>query len=383
MEPAVDNLANPYSDNDINDIMRDLLGDSLPNTPVEESNNEEVSDIDEDSNEDSLEEETPQSNEEMLNALGFVRQGEDVSSIAPSDRTAEMEVAPVNMEAIREATNQGNDSISDIDHSQEPPFDLDLDSQEDNTEINNAYRTTGSIEIDESTSRFSGADWFTIARQQIITILGVGGIGSWASFLVSRVKPKCIYLYDDDIVEMANLSGQLYGVDSIYKLKVNAIAHFIKNNSNYFDLFGIPARVDTTTNLGDIVICGFDNMEARQIAFNNWLNHISTHKTPQERKYCLFIDGRMAAESIQVFCMTGEDDYYIEKYKSEWLFNDSEADATVCSYKQTSYCAAIIGGIITNLFINFCTNLGEPIIPRSLPFLTTYEADTMYLKTEI
>ena len=48
--------------------------------------------------------------------------------------------------------------------------------------------------------------------------------------------------------------------------------------------------------------------------------------------------------------------------------------------------SAIIGGIITNLFVNFCHNClvqeGKVPMERELPFLTTYDAATMMFTTE-
>jgi hypothetical protein len=90
----------------------------------------------------------------------------------------------------------------------------------------------------------------------------------------------------------------------------------------------------------------------------------------------------LAAEYFQVFCITGDDCYSMDKYKKNYLFSDEQADATVCSYKQTTYMANMIGSIIVNLFTNFVANevAGAPI--RELPFLTTYNGNSMKLKIE-
>ena len=40
----------------------------------------------------------------------------------------------------------------------------------------------------------------------------------------------------------------------------------------------------------------------------------------------------------------------------------------------------MIASYMVNLFVNFCAN--EVGAYRDLPFLTTYNAETMYLKTE-
>lgn len=72
----------------------------------------------------------------------------------------------------------------------------------------------------------------------------------------------------------------------------------------------------------------------------------------------------------------------MKEYEEKWLFNDEEAEETVCSYKQTSHCATMIGSMIVNLFVNFISNQCEPLVERDVPFLTYYNAETMYLKTE-
>ena len=67
--------------------------------------------------------------------------------------------------------------------------------------------------MDDTTSRFSSAIWYNKIREKSITLAGIGGIGSYVGFLLARVKPKAIFIYDDDTVDEANMSGQLYGLD--------------------------------------------------------------------------------------------------------------------------------------------------------------------------
>jgi hypothetical protein len=234
--------------------------------------------------------------------------------------------------------------------------------------------------IEENTNRFSGAIWFNKIKEQKITTAGLGGIGSYVTFLLSRLQPNIIFAYDDDIVDVSNMSGQLYGLQDLGYKKVTALAGLVTKYSDYNRLFTFPEKYTEKSGATDIMICGFDNMVARQTFYDNWVNHIN-NKSLEDKKKCLFIDGRLAAESIQILCMTGDDYYNRSNYTTKWLFSDYEADTTICSYKQTTFCANMIGSLIVNLFVNFCANLCNPIIPRDLPFLTTYEAETMYFKT--
>ncbi len=236
--------------------------------------------------------------------------------------------------------------------------------------------------VDEATSRFSSAIWYDNIQKKTVTLAGVGGIGSYVGFLLARMKPAFMFIYDDDIVEAVNMSGQLYGQSDLGRPKVSALAGMIRNYAGYGNVFAMTERFTNESEASDIMICGFDNMAARRLFFNKWVNHVQS-KPEEERKNCLFIDGRLAAEEFQILCIKGDDEYNINRYNNEFLFSDAEADVTICSYKQTTFCANMIASYMVNLFVNFCANQCEPIIDRDLPFLTTYNAETMYLKTEI
>lgn len=236
--------------------------------------------------------------------------------------------------------------------------------------------------VDEATSRFSSAIWYENIQGKTVILAGVGGIGSYVGFLLARMKPASMFIYDDDIVEAANMSGQLYGQSDLGRAKVSALAEMIRNYAGYSSVFAINERFTNESEATDIMICGFDNMAARRLFFNKWVNHVQS-KSEEERKNCLFIDGRLAAEEFQVLCIKGDDEYNINRYNNEFLFSDAEADETICSYKQTTFCANMIASYMVNLFVNFCANQCGPLIDRDLPFLTTYNAETMYLKTEV
>lgn len=233
--------------------------------------------------------------------------------------------------------------------------------------------------VDEATSRFSSAIWYEKIQEKTIILAGVGGIGSYVGFLLARMKPASLFIYDNDIVEEANMSGQLYGQNDIGVAKVTALANMIRNYANYGSVFAIAERFTPECESTDIMICGFDNMEARKLFFGKWAAHVAS-KPAEERANCLYIDGRLAAEEFQILCIKGDDGFNINRYANEFLFSDSEADETVCSYKQTTFCANMIASYMVNLFVNFCANQAGGY--RDLPFLTTYNAETIYLKTE-
>ena len=157
------------------------------------------------------------------------------------------------------------------------------------------------------------------------------------------------------------------------------MGNFIRDMSNYISSFCVNEQYTEETQTANVMICGFDNMAARKTFFENWTKHVESCPE-EERKNCLFIDGRLAAEEFQVFSIRGDDTLNIIKYAKEYLFSDEEADDTLCSYRQTSYMANMIGSVMINTFTNFVANSIEDNI-RELPFLTTYDGSTMTFKT--
>ena len=297
-------------------------------------------------------------------------------------------ISPTAEEIAQSATDMAESHVEPIESLPDSEDSSPLSKEEEELlaqvmeEAHNEIPTnSGSLLIDESTSRFSSAIWYEAIQRKVVILAGVGGIGSYVGFLLARIKPAALFIYDPDIVETVNMSGQLYSREDVGNPKVSALSMMISKYCDYNSVFAIPERFDESNDASDIMICGFDNMAARKTFFDKWLDHVRG-KSEAERANCLYIDGRLAAEEFQVLCIKGDDWFNINRYKKEFLFSDIEADATVCSYKQTTFMANMIASVMVNLFVNFVANQCEPLIDRDLPFYTTYSAETMYYKTE-
>lgn len=288
-----------------------------------------------------------------------------------SDNVIQAQESPEDV--VQEHLNSNNNDQSPLSPEEEALLNQVLESEHNEIPLNSP-----TLLVDETTSRFTDAIWYDKIKEQNITIAGVGGIGSHVAFLVSRLKPASITLYDPDDVETVNMSGQLYGNSDVGYAKVSRIGQFMKQYSSYYSIIAHQARFVSTSLSGKILICGFDNMSARKAAFEAWKANLSAHSNIKEQ--FLFIDGRLAAEELQVLSIQGNDERAIKEYEERWLFDDSEAEETVCSYKQTSFMADMIASIIVNVLVNFVANLCKPIIDRDVPFFISYDASTMFTK---
>lgn len=229
-----------------------------------------------------------------------------------------------------------------------------------------------------TTTRFSGAEWFNKIHEQNIIIGGAGGISSWLAFLLARTNAGKITIYDHDKVEAVNLAGQFFGVHDIGKFKVYAVAGNVREFADYYNLNYNNSRYDDYCEVSPVMMCGFDNMEARKLFFNKWKRYLRTHFDPNN---FLFIDGRLSAEYLQVLCVQGDDAQAIKAYEEQYLFSDEMADTTVCSYKQTSFMSNMIAATMVNIFVNWCANQAGSF--RPVPFFTEYDAVTMQYKLKI
>lgn len=231
-------------------------------------------------------------------------------------------------------------------------------------------------EAHDETARFSGAEWFNKIQGKTIIVGGAGGISSNTVFQLARVHPGSIYIFDDDTVEEVNLAGQMFNNSSVGKKKVDAIAAIVRDFCRYESIFAMPERYTGNSFTADIMLCGFDNMKARKIFFNNWCKHVDRQT---DKSKCLFIDARLSFDTLQVFTVTGDDEFNKTRYEKEFLFSDDEADETVCSLKQTTFMACMTASFIVNSVVNFCANELTPMI-KQLPFFIEYDSNLMYLK---
>lgn len=218
--------------------------------------------------------------------------------------------------------------------------------------------------ISETSLRFSSSDWYEAVKKYTssVNIIGAGGIGSWAAILVSRLGLR-VNIYDEDRIELVNMAGQLFRKGQIGQQKSIATCnnvHSFSDTSAYAYNFFTEASSPTL-----ITIVGTDSMSSRKLVYKRWKIYCEGQVVPRG----IFIDARLAAEEFEVIAIRTKEDMQV--YESRLLFSDEEATAEVCSYKQTSFAAAMIGGVIANILANHFSAME---ILRPVPFYTHYTA---------
>ena len=69
-----------------------------------------------------------------------------------------------------------------------------------------------------------------------------------------------------------------------------------------------------------------------------------------------------------------------KEYEDKYLFSSEEALDLVCSYKQTSHIAGMLGSLITSTVVNFITNNASGFDFSPINFFTEFDAQTMNFK---
>ena len=223
-------------------------------------------------------------------------------------------------------------------------------------------------------SRFKDAPWFP-KNNEICLVGGAGGIGSWLTFFLTKIGFK-VNIYDFDTVEDHNLGGQLFQQADIGSSKVVAIQRIVQNFcGNRISTFN--ERITSNTPNHYYSFSAFDNMEARNVLFNNWKQ--SWGSCP-DGVTAIFIDGRLEIEQLQIFCVTPEN---ADRYAREHLFHDSAVEEAPCTMKQTSHTAAMIGSLMSAFFTNHITNvyLGETL--REVPFYYEFVVPMNFTQSEL
>lgn len=215
--------------------------------------------------------------------------------------------------------------------------------------------------------RVKGAPWFEQLYKKDILVLGQGGIGSWVTLALARIGVT-LHTFDMDTYEAHNMTGQCVRSNDIGKNKAVSMQDIIKEFSPDCEVYtNGEYNSESTTN--NIVICGFDNMNARKIAFENWEKGL----TEQNRINSFFMDGRLNVEHFQIFSITGSRQDLIDDYKNKHLFSDDKIPDAECTFKQTTHSALMIAGHMVAFLTNWAFNQtkgGKSI--RVIPFKFEY-----------
>lgn len=176
-------------------------------------------------------------------------------------------------------------------------------------------------------------------QDKIFHILGCGAIGSSAATQLARMGVDEFVLYDLDKVEVQNIGVSHYVIKDVGKRKVDALDRHLKEINPAVTVhtqFGLFTEFIKPLNESDVVILGFDSMQARLEAAKIALQ--------RGNKPSLLIDGRMGSEQYRQYILKNP---RLQDYVNTW-YSDDSASSEPCNAKATSYCSNMSGAFIAN-----------------------------------
>ena len=142
---------------------------------------------------------------------------------------------------------------------------------------------------------------------------------------------------------------------------------FLVDFSEYYEYTALE-KFEKNSNVTPYVFTGFDNIASRELMFNQWLKL-------KDRE--LFVDGRLLAESFEIFVVTkekGEDRY------RKYLFPDDEVPDLACTAKATTHCGAMVASMMVGVMNNYLTNKECEEDIRDVPFHMIFDMSLFNLE---
>ena len=183
-----------------------------------------------------------------------------------------------------------------------------------------------------------------------VTIVGCGGIGSFAAHALAKLGLAKINLVDFDTVEAHNIPNQLFTKDDVGQEKSVALGEALALTTNA-DITPWVGRVTEDEGLvadggfgqiplgNGVVISALDSMEARA---NLWSLVRMRYTTP------LFIDGRLGGQNVVVYAVNPVDLADIKGYEAT-LHSDEDGLEQPCTGRNVIDVGYSMAALITRL----------------------------------
>lgn len=169
-----------------------------------------------------------------------------------------------------------------------------------------------------------------------VIIIGAGGIGSWTALGLAKCGYPRITVWDDDLVEPANIPNQVYRPDQVGRPKVEALAEVIEVFSGT-EIVTRPRRFGAEDQLRGITIVGVDSMASRRIV---WSQAKRNPSVP------LYVDARMARETGRIYTINPLQASEAEFYETT-LYTDAEATPVPCGEQSIIHNVWVIAAMVS------------------------------------
>lgn len=186
------------------------------------------------------------------------------------------------------------------------------------------------------------------------TVVGLGGIGSFAAVSLAKLGVPTLSLIDFDTVEPHNVPNQFYSTDHVGLPKSHAVSDIC---ASYGAVTALPYASTFTDALAadythtPVILSGLDSMAARTDVWHR------IKMTPATK---LYLDARIAGQLILVYAVNPMNIDSIDAYERT-LHSDDDAIDAPCTERGVIDVGMIVGGLLTRLVRAFYA--GDDIDP--------------------
>lgn len=180
-----------------------------------------------------------------------------------------------------------------------------------------------------------------------VHIIGVGATGSWIAVVLAKMGVRNITVWDFDEVEIHNLPNQIFGLEEVGMLKVEAVKKILKRDCG-IDVVAKAEKVDGTQPLEGVVFVCTDTMSSRREIWERAL------KLRMDVK--LVVETRLAAELGLIYTVRPMSFADIKGYEATF-YTDEEAEESACTYRSISTMVAVIAGFAGHKLVKLAQGL--------------------------
>jgi len=184
-----------------------------------------------------------------------------------------------------------------------------------------------------------------VPKDQKITVIGAGGIGSWVVLGLVKTGFKVISVWDGDIIEPHNIPNQLFEMDQCGINKALALNYHmpvVTPKTKHWEGEDISSTV---------IVIATDNMEVRK-------------RIVETQRANLIVDCRIGGEIIRIVSVSLVD-YGSKAYYLDTWYPSGDASDLPCTAQSIADVGFFVGGFACNLIRKF---LKDSIVIRELVF---------------
>jgi molybdopterin/thiamine biosynthesis adenylyltransferase len=154
-----------------------------------------------------------------------------------------------------------------------------------------------------------------------VDVIGVGASGSRVVLSLAKLGIENIHVWDDDVVEAHNVPNQVFGLDDIGKLKVDALKAIVLRQTG-IEITTHAERVDGKQVLGEVVFLLTDTMSSRKQIWTGGIKYKARTK--------LMIETRMGSDQGYVYIINPTAPAQVRGWEAASDYGDEVAEVSAC-----------------------------------------------------